>query len=193
MSDDGRMPTYIALLRGINLGGRNRVAMPALRAVVESLGHSDVRTYIQSGNVLFTAGRTSPRKLAADLEKAVADELDVPASVVVISQQDLARIAEQNPFADEPDPKRVHVFFLQRQTDASLRKRLQAAAEKASAKGRRQDAVRAVGKAVFLHTPEGYGRSDLAAALARANGPLAGTVATARNWATVTKLLHMCR
>jgi uncharacterized protein (DUF1697 family) len=74
------VPTHVALLRGINLGPHKRVAMPALRALVEGLGHADVATYIASGNVVFTAG-TAESTLADDLEKEIADELGVACRV----------------------------------------------------------------------------------------------------------------
>jgi len=79
------VPTHVALLRGINLGPHKRVAMPALRALVEGLGHADVVTYIASGNVVFTAG-TAESTLADDLEKAIADELGVTCRVVTLSR-----------------------------------------------------------------------------------------------------------
>ncbi len=76
------MPTHVALLRGINVGGRNRVAMADLREVVSSLGHAGVATYIQSGNVLFSSDQADTARLAADLEQAIAGRLGVQPGVV---------------------------------------------------------------------------------------------------------------
>jgi uncharacterized protein (DUF1697 family) len=186
------MPTHVALLRGINLGPHKRVAMPALRTLVESLGHTDVATYIASGNVVFTApGKTaSTTELAADLEKAIANELGVTCRVVVLTGAELARAVEANPYPDEPDPKRVHAFFLTGDGGAEARTHVAQAQDRAAAKGSRDEAE-IVGRVLYLHTPDGFGRSELAAELSK-GGKRNAAEGTARNWATVTKLLAMC-
>ena len=181
------MPTHVALLRGINLGPHKRVAMPALRTLVESLGHTEVATYIASGNVVFTAtGATTT--LADELEKAIADELGVTCRVVVLTTDELVKAAAGNPYPDEPDPKRVHAIFLTGPAGAAARKRLDQAREKLGEKVGRDEAE-IVGRVLYLHTPDGFGRSELAKVLSRPGGAAEGT---ARNWATVTKLLTMC-
>ena len=205
------MPTHVALLRGINLGSHNRVAMPALRALVAALGHSDVATYIASGNVVFTAGDpphegtrpghdagspghetgpglVPPSDLAADLEKAIADQCDVSCRVVVLTCAELARVAADNPYSDEPDPKRVHAFFLTGVSGAEAEARLEQVRGRLGEKVGRDEAE-IVGRTLYLHTPDGFGRSELGKALSRPGGPTEGT---ARNWATVTKLLELC-
>ena len=106
------MATHVALLRGINLGGRNKVPMAELRDVVTSLGHTGVSTYIQSGNVLFTTAGDDTAKLAADLEAAITKAFGVRSGVVVLSRDDLARVLDTNPHPEEPNPKLVHVVFL---------------------------------------------------------------------------------
>ena len=180
------MPTHVALLRGINLGPHKRVAMPALRALVASLGHTDVATYIASGNVVFTAG-SSP-VLAADLEKAIAAELDVTCRVVVRTCAELAEVVAHTPYPNQTNPKLVHAIFLTDDPDPEAEVHLAAARERAAARGSRDEA-RIVGRTLYLHTPDGFGRSKLAEELSRPRGPAEGT---ARNWATVTKLLAMC-
>jgi uncharacterized protein (DUF1697 family) len=183
------VPTHIALLRGINLGPHKRVAMPALRAVVEGLGHTDVATYIQSGNVVFTAsGSAKDTSLADDLEKAIADELGVTCRVVVLTGAELARTVADNPYPDEPDPKRLHAIFLTGPAGKAAQARLTAVRDKLGDKAGRDEA-QIVGRTLYLHTPDGFGRSELAKALSRPGGDAEGT---ARNWATVTKLLGMC-
>ena len=93
------MPTHVALLRGINLGGRNRVAMADLRALVTELGHTDVSTYIQSGNVLFTAPPGADAAVVAQaMTEAIAAKLGVTAPVVVLTREELAGILDANPF-----------------------------------------------------------------------------------------------
>ena len=187
------MATHVALLRGINLGGRNKVAMADLRALVTELGHADVSTYIQSGNVLFTAPDGTDCAAAGQaITEAVAATLAVTAPVVVITRDELAAILAANPFPDEPDPRRVHAVVLSEPPGPELAARLAAAAAQAAAKGD-PSAVAAAGRTVYLHTPAGYGRSDLAAAVLRAvSSPKAGLTGTARNWATMTKLLDLC-
>jgi uncharacterized protein (DUF1697 family) len=179
------MPTHVALLRGINLGPHKRVAMPALRTLVASLGHTDVATYIASGNVLFTAAGGGD--LAADLEEAVATELGVRCRVVVLTCGELARVVADNPYPDEPDPKRLHAVFLVGEP-AEARAALAEVQDKLGDR-RGNDEARVVGRTLYLHTPDGFGRSELAKELSRPRGAAEGT---ARNWATVTKLLAMC-
>jgi uncharacterized protein (DUF1697 family) len=187
------MASHVALLRGINVGGRNKVPMAELREVVASLGHTGVTTYIQSGNVLFTTPETDTGKLASALEAAITGAFGRWASVVVLSRDELARILDTNPYEDEPNPKLVHVVFLNGELPVALLDRIKAAESAAAAKGSR-DTVTAVGPALFVHTPDGFGTSELAQALFRIIGPpdKKGVAATARNWATATKLLSLC-
>jgi uncharacterized protein (DUF1697 family) len=190
------MATHVALLRGINVGGRNKVPMTDLREVVTSLGHTGVTTYIQSGNVLFTTDSASTSELASALESAITDRFGIWASVVVLSRDDLARVLQDNPYPDEPNPKLVHAVFLNGEPPAGLLDRIAAAQSAAAAKGS-HDTVTAIGHALFLHTPDGYGNSELAQSLFRIISPPAkqqreSLAATARNWATATKLLALC-
>jgi uncharacterized protein (DUF1697 family) len=187
------MASHVALLRGINVGGRNKVPMAELREVVTSLGHSGVTTYIQSGNVLFSTPETDTARLASALEQAITDAFGIAVSVVVLSRAELARILDSNPYPDEPKPQYVHVVFLGAEPPMDLLDRIKAAESTAAAKGSR-DTVTAVGEALFVHTPDGYGTSELAEALFRIIGPpgKTGVAATARNWATSTKLLSLC-
>jgi uncharacterized protein (DUF1697 family) len=187
------MASHIALLRGINVGGRNKVPMADLREVVTSLGHTGVSTYIQSGNVLFTTAETDTAKLASALEAAITGAFGLQAAVVVVSRDELAGILERNPYQDEPNDKLVHVVFLNAELPPDLLERVNAAEQASAAKGRR-DTVTATGPALYLHTPDGFGTSELAQVLFRIIGTPAknGVAATARNWATATKLLSLC-
>jgi uncharacterized protein (DUF1697 family) len=187
------MATHVALLRGINLGGRNKVAMADLRALAGELGHADVTTYIQSGNVLFTApADADTTEVARALAEAIAARLGVNAPVVVVTRQELGQIHAANPFPDEPDPKRVHAVVLSAPPGAELTAKLDAAIAASAAKGA-PDAAVTVGRTLYLHTAAGYGNSDLAAAALRiVSSPKAGLTGTARNWATMTKLLELC-
>jgi uncharacterized protein (DUF1697 family) len=186
------MATHVALLRGINVGGRNKVAMADLREIMVSLGHTDVATYIQSGNVVFSTDEQDTATLAAAVEKAVEDRSGVRSAVLVLTRAELARIARDNPYPDEPNPKLVHVVFLPAEPAAEMVASVAAAEETAAQKGSR-DTARYAGRALFLHTPDGFGRSELAALLSRAGRPMSAQGAgTARNLATVRKLLDMC-
>jgi len=190
------MASHVALLRGINVGGRNKVPMADLREVVTSLGHTGVTTYIQSGNVLFSTAETDTAKLAGALEAAIGERFGIWASVVVVSRAELAQVLASNPYPGEPNPKQVHVVFLSAEPPADLLDRITAAESAAAAKGSR-DAVQASGRVLFLHTPDGFGTSELAQALFRIISPptkkqAPGLAATARNWATSSKLLALC-
>jgi uncharacterized protein (DUF1697 family) len=192
LQNDG-MASHLALLRGINVGGRNKVPMAELREVVTSLGHTGVTTYIQSGNVLFITPESDTAKLASALEEAITGAFGIWASVVVLSRDELGRVLDSNPYRDEPNPKLVHVVFLNAELPSDLLGRIRAAESAAAAKGGR-DTVAAIGPALYLHTPDGFGTSDLAQVLFRIIGPPGknGIAATARNWATATKLLSLC-
>jgi uncharacterized protein (DUF1697 family) len=188
------MPTHVALLRGINLGGHNKVAMADLRQVVASLGHADVATYIQSGNVVFSTGETNTTALAEGLEQAIATALGVRIRVVVLSREDLARVMRDNPYSDEPNPRAVHAVFLSAEPGPEVAEGVADARRQAEQKqpGSR-DTAQVIGRTIFLHTPDGYGRSELAARIIQGSrGKSAGLAGTARNWATVDRLLAMC-
>jgi uncharacterized protein (DUF1697 family) len=189
------MASHVALLRGINVGGRNKVPMADLREVVTSLGHTGVSTYIQSGNVLFSTAEDDTAKLAAALESAIEGRFGIWSSVVVLSRDELARVLAANPYPDEPNPRMVHVVFLNGSPPRNLLDRITAAESAAAAKGSR-DTVRLAGQALFLHTPDGFGTSELAQNVLKILAPpkksKPGLAATARNWATATKLLSLC-
>jgi len=184
------------MLRGINVGGKNMIKMPALRELFVGLGYADVTTYIQSGNVLFSTAETDTAKLAAALEAAIEGRFGIWSSVVVLSRDELADVLARNPYPDEPNPKLVHVVFLNGEVPNDLLGRITDAASAAAAKGGR-DQVHAEGHALYLHTPDGYGTSELAQSLFKIVSPPAkqkkqSLAATARNWATATKLLSLC-
>ena len=191
------MASHVALLRGINVGGRNKVPMADLREVVTSLGHTGVSTYIQSGNVLFSTAEEDNAALAAALESAIEDRFGIWSSVVVLTRDELAQVLAANPYPDEPNPRMVHMVFLNAEPPGDLLGRISAAESAVAAKGSR-DTVHAAGPALFLHTPDGFGTSELAQTLFRIISPPAkqkkqpDLAATARNWATATKLLSLC-
>jgi uncharacterized protein (DUF1697 family) len=172
------VPTYVGLLRGVNVGGKNKVPMAALRAVVESLGHTEVSTFIQSGNVVFTtAGSIEPKSLAV----AIARQLGIDIAVVLRTRRELERVVAANPFT-RVDPSKLHVGFM-------LQKPSTAVAAKLDAERFRPDEFAVRGRELYLHLPNGMGRSKLPGYLDRQlNIPT-----TVRNWNTVTKLLELAR
>lgn len=105
------MARYVALLRGINVGGRNKVAMADFRRVTASLGHTEVATYIQSGNVVFTSPDSSTISVADALEQEIARSLGVQPAVVVLSRAGLAQVIADNPFPQVTNPKCLHAVF----------------------------------------------------------------------------------
>ena len=106
------MPTHVALLRGINVGGGGKVPMAELRELLTKLGYSDVKTYIQSGNIIFTPPHDDSAKLAAELQEAIKDAFGVNTFAVVLTTAELGKVISANPYPDEPNPKWVHGVFL---------------------------------------------------------------------------------
>jgi uncharacterized protein (DUF1697 family) len=183
--------SHVALLRGINVGGHNKVAMSDLRAIMTSLGHGEVATYIQSGNVVFNSPEPDTIKLAENLQRALVERLGVPAAVVVLSRAQLEQVIADNPYPEETSPRYLHAVFRGPQMDHEGIAAVAQAQQRARDKGSRDQAT-VVGHTLFLHTPDGLGRSELAAQLARsATAAASGTPGTARNWATVTKLMAL--
>jgi uncharacterized protein (DUF1697 family) len=174
---------YVALLRGINLGARNKIAMADLRELFASLGAEDVTTYVQSGNVVFGM-RAGHAGLAARIEQQIAQHLALDIRVMVRTRAELARLVSGNPFAEnDADPLRLHVTFLAAKPAAARARALDETAFE-------PDRFRVVGAHVYLHTPDGYGRSKLSNAFFEKQ---LGVAATTRNWRTVTALAELAR
>jgi uncharacterized protein (DUF1697 family) len=173
----------VVLLRGINLGSRNRVAMPALRETLARAGFEEVRTYLQSGNVVLASG-SSAGELAARCERLIADAFGLDVSVLVRSGEELSEIVRLNPLGDiAVNPKRYQVTFLASELPTSTLERLTALAAPTERFVPR-------GRELYAWHPHGIGRSRLWARLASQS---LGVTATARNWTTVTSLLEMAR
>ncbi|MGP8223987.1 MAG: DUF1697 domain-containing protein, partial [Acidimicrobiales bacterium] len=172
---------------------RNKVSMAELRKVVASLGHGDVTTYIQSGNVVFTAAKPAANStaLADDLGDAVADRLAVRPAVVVLARRELAHVVRDNPFGDEDDHKLLHAVFLREAPGPAGVASVEAAVERARSKESRDD-VRVIGRTLYLWTPDGFARSILRSELSRGGQHRTPMQAgTARNWRTVNTLVSL--
>lgn len=171
---------YAAFLRGVNVGGRNRISMPALRDLLAELSFTDVETLLQSGNAVFGAGRGSPAKLEARIEDALREQLDVDVDVMVRTHAQLAAVVDANPFVSEAaaEPGKVLVSFLAREPD---RGRLGSV----DARALEPERFHLNGRELYLWCPDGVGRSRLVQTLSDKKLGVAGT---ARNWNTVTKV-----
>ena len=171
----------IVLLRGVNLGARNRIAMPKLRDALTAAGFADVATYLQSGNVLLTSD-ASPAQLAAETGRLIVDTFDLDIDVLVRTRDELADVVRRNPLGRVAvNPKRYQVSFLAEEPDPDALQALAAFAVE-------PEQFVAIGRELYAWHPDGIGRSRLWARLA---GPTLGVTATARNWTTVTKLLAL--
>lgn len=169
---------YVALLRGVNVGGKNKISMPDLRAAVESAGFDDVSTFIQSGNVLFSGPRgVKP----AAVESAISGAFGIDVTVMLRTADDLARVIERNPFR-QSDPAKLHVGFMTAEPPSAVVTDLD---------GERFAPEEFVirGLELYLHLPNGMGRAKLPPYLDRR----LGVATTVRNWNTVNKLLELAR
>jgi len=174
---------YVALLRGINLGGR-QLPMKDLVAMFERAGCANVRSYIQSGNVVFLASERVAAGISAVIEKAIRDRFKYDAPVVLRSAAELATVARKNPFLlTGADPKSLHVAFL---ASAPLNASVAALDPKRSP----GDEILVKGRDIYLRFPNGVGKSKFTNAYFDSK---LGTTSTIRNWATVLKLLEMAR
>jgi uncharacterized protein (DUF1697 family) len=175
------VPAQIVLLRGINIGPRNRIAMPELREALEEAGFEGVRTYVQSGNVVLSS-KSTPAETARRVERLIRDRFGLEIAVVVRTRAELARVVKKNPLGKVArDPKRHQVSFLAERLDGETKQKLAATALE-------QERVVFDGREIYAWHPAGVARSKLWAALA---GKQLGVDATARNWTTVTKLLEL--
>ena len=175
--------TFVALLRAVNLGARNKVPMKELREALESLGLEDVVTYVQSGNVVFRSKSGKAADLAAAIEEAVADRFGVATRVLIRTAAQLRSVAESNPFLGSADTSHLYVVFLERRPAADAVRRL----DPARSPG---ESFAVQGAHVYLHLPGGFGPSKLSNAYFERGLALA---ATTRNWKTVTTLVELAR
>lgn len=174
--------SHIALLRGINVGGHHAVPMAEPRGLIEQLGHTDVATYVQSGNVVFTSESSDEAAIARGIATALDDRFGFRVAVVVRGREEFARVAARHPHAAaQPDDARLHVVFLADEPGPQALVNLDPARFA-------PDEFTLEGRHLYAHYPNGAGRSKLT--LEAIEGAC-GTTATARNWRTVTRLLAL--
>jgi uncharacterized protein (DUF1697 family) len=169
-----------ALLRGVNIGPNKRIAMPDLRAIVESEGHRDVETYLQSGNVVFTPSPDTTGDLARSLEQAITDATGLDVAVVLRTGAELARIVKANPYRVD-DPTRLVVAFLAGEIELAQLGLGEPA-------GYLPDELTLTGRELYISVPNGQGPSKLMKDLTKRRQP---TTLTVRNWRTVLALAQL--
>jgi uncharacterized protein (DUF1697 family) len=173
------MGTYVAFLRGINLGPTNKISMPALRELATDLGYTDVRTYINSGNLIFGSTKT-----AATLEREISDAIKTTIGhkidVAVRTPAQLKKVLANNPYPDG-NPSQVTVAFLTRASGPDAKERVAAIAKD-------YEPFTFAGKEVYVHYSHGLGTSKLAERFSS----IIGVSATVRNIRTVEKVIALC-
>jgi len=175
------MTSWIALFRGINVGGRNKLPMKELVLQLKSLQLKKIQTYIQSGNVVFDSTRRSAEKLSAAIATCIEKGSGFRPQVMLLGSSELQKAVSSNPFSEgESDPKSLHFFFLSSKPGSPDLESL-ASAQSSNERFELKE------KVFYLHAPDGIGRSKLAANAEK----YLGVPATARNWRTVQKLLEM--
>jgi uncharacterized protein (DUF1697 family) len=178
------MPTYVALLRGINLGPHKRVKMEALRKSFESTGLKNVQTYIQSGNVVFKTGKLSSAALRKKIEAQITSDFGFSSLTILRSQEELGKVIKANPFLKQSGigPEKLHVIFLSESPEIDVLKQLEGLTKA-------PDESCCLGQEIYLHLPNGFARSGMM------NNPIERKFlvqATTRNWRTVNNLYQMC-
>jgi uncharacterized protein (DUF1697 family) len=177
------MSNYIAMLRGINVSGHWIIKMEQLRASFAALGFSNVKTYIQSGNVVFEAAKDSAASLSKRIEQKILSDFGFPVPVFLRTSKEMEEIIKANPLLKTPgiDQTKLHVTFLAGEPPKTAQEQLQAMAAKT-------EQLRVLGRVVYLYCPEGYGNSKLANSFIEKKLSVG---ATTRNWTTVNTLLAM--
>jgi uncharacterized protein (DUF1697 family) len=175
------METYIAWLTGINVGGKNRLPMIELTGILQDAGLSHIKTYIQSGNVVFQSEKVDRVNLSQQIGAAIEKRCGFWVQMMILDRNELKNAMASNPFLEaEAEPNTLHFFFL-----SSLPENPDLEALESVKKESEQ--FRLIGKFFYLYAPEGVGRSKLAIKVEKA----LGVAVTARNWRTVNKIMEM--
>lgn len=170
---------YVALLRGVNVAGVNKVKMDELRQLFTGLGHREVQTYLQSGNVVFAGDEPDRGALVAGIEQAIGQRLGLAVTVLLRTRPDLEKVLAANPYLGiESDPAKLPVTFLAEAPDPGRAAALAVPAGETAV-------FSLVDREIYLHCPNGYGRTKLNNAFLERK---LGVAATTRNWKSVTAL-----
>ncbi len=178
------MISYVSLLRGINVSGHNMIKMAELKALCESLGLTNVSTYIQSGNVVYQTNRSDPVTIGTSIERAIEKKFGFLVTVITRRPAELARVITACPFlgAEKIEENRLYVTFLKTKAEAALVKSLELAAAKSTHRHK------IAGTEVYLYCPNGYGKTLLSNTFFEKQLKVR---ATTRNWKTVNTLYAM--
>jgi len=176
------MTTIIALLRGVNVGGHNMIKMDVLRALCESLGHCNVQTYVQSGNVVFRTRERDVAQIAAKIESAIEKKHGFRPDVILRSAAEMREVIARNPFAKRKgiEPGKLIVTFLADEPTAETKKAVLALKPN-------PEEIRVNGRELYIYFPDGSGRSKLVPTLSK----VMKSKGTGRNWTSVSTLLEM--
>jgi uncharacterized protein (DUF1697 family) len=179
MSQDGGVATYVAFLRGVNLGPNNKISMPALREMAEDLGYIDVATYINSGNLIVGSTR-KPETIEREISKAIKDKFGRPIDVAVRTPAQLRKILAENPYPDG-NPSQVTVAFLTKPPAKNAK-------DKVAAVAKDYEPFTFSGQQVYVNYSQGIGKSKLAERFS----DILGVSSTVRNVRTIEKVLALC-
>lgn len=179
------MPTHVAMLRGINVSGHKVIKMDQLRASFAALGFSNIKTYVQSGNVVFEAAKDSAASLSKQIEEKILRDFGFSVPVFLKTAKELEEIIKRNPFLTDPaiDHSKLHVTFLSDTPPKTALEQLQPLAIK-------PEQFHIMGREIYLYCPNGYGRTKLSNSAIEKKLSVG---ATTRNWTTTNTLLAMTR
>jgi uncharacterized protein (DUF1697 family) len=177
------MPTYISILRGINVSGQKLIKMADLHKTYEKLGYGNITTYVQSGNVVFTGKKAAPEKLASAITQQIAKDFGFQVPVIVFGIHTLKQIIASNPFINdsEKDIAYLHVTFLSAHPPKFVVKAIEE-------KKQTEEAIAFTNAAVYLYCPNGYGKTRLTNSFLESKLQV---TATTRNWKTTNELVRM--
>jgi len=170
------------MLRGINVGGQKRIKMDELKGLYESLGLDNIQTYIQSGNVLFSATETDCVKLAGKIEQKIKRSFGFEVVVIIRTKNELGKIIRKNPLADK-DESKLHVTFLSDYPESIPKEEIKKVVGKSE-----EFAIEE--REIYLYCPNGYGNTKLSNNFFERKLKV---TATTRNWKTVTTLFEMAK
>jgi uncharacterized protein (DUF1697 family) len=179
------MPTYIAMLRGINVSGHKVIKMELLRGSLTALGFSNVKTYVQSGNIIFDAPKDSPASLSRKIEQKILHDFGFPVPVFLRTSKEMQETIQRNPFLKIPsiDHSKLHVTFLSDMAPKTALEQLQPLVIK-------PEQFHITGRDIYLYCPNGYGRTKLSNSAIEKRLSIG---ATTRNWKTANTLLAMAQ
>ncbi|MGB8990300.1 MAG: DUF1697 domain-containing protein [Candidatus Sulfotelmatobacter sp.] len=178
------MPVYVALLRGINLGGHKKIKMDELRAALAAIGFDEVKTYIQSGNVVFKAAKISDKALSKKIEATILSKFGHSVSVIIRTAEEIEQLIANNPFLKQPDidQTKLHVMFLREPPAQSALQQLETLVLK-------PDQFRFLGKELYFYLPNGVAESVV---MKKPIDRVLAIPTTMRNWRTVNTIQQMC-